>query len=64
MQYEIEPLTPTATCHLQLSEDRAAACDYPSECLIAMPDQPSWGDLPEWIRCDQCEALTDPEQRP
>ena len=40
MQYKIEPLTPTATCHLQPGEGRDAACDYPAECLIAVPGQP------------------------
>jgi hypothetical protein len=64
LHYEMEPETPTATCHLQLSGDKDAACGYPWELLVAVPGWPSWSQLPEWIRCDECEADTDPEQRP
>ena len=56
LQYEIEPDTPTATCHLQPRADRDAVCGYPGELLVAVPGQPQWSQLPEWIRCDECEA--------
>lgn len=56
LRYEAEPEEPTATCHLQACDDDDALCGYPSELLIRVPRQPPWGELPQWLRCDECEA--------
>jgi hypothetical protein len=64
LQYDIEPTTPTATCHVQSTEQSDAPCGYPWEALIAVPGQPAWRQLPHWLRCDGCEAAIDADQHP
>lgn len=55
LRYNIEPETPTATCHLQVRDNHSALCGYPWEHLVLVPGQPPWDELPQWIRCDECE---------
>jgi hypothetical protein len=55
--YPTDRDAPTATCHLQPADDRPALCGYPWEALVAVPGQPEWSDLDEWLRCDRCDAL-------
>ncbi|GAA1806672.1 hypothetical protein GCM10009835_27080 [Planosporangium flavigriseum] len=57
--YEDQPGTPTATCHLQFADDRPALCGYQWEGLVAIPGNPPFDSLDDWLRCDECaEAAT------
>lgn len=55
LEYEVEPEKPTATCHLQVRDTDNALCEYPWELLVLVPGQPPWGELAQWLRCDECE---------
>lgn len=52
--YDDEPDRPTATCHLQTTDDRAALCGFPWEMLIEIPGPVGWQELHPDLRCDQC----------
>jgi hypothetical protein len=62
-RYDIEPDTPTATCHLQPRDDQNALCGYPWEVLVSVPGNPEWAGLAEWLRCDECEGRAGLEDR-
>lgn len=47
---------PTATCHLQLTDDDNAVCDFEWEGLSRVPGDPGWKDLHPDLRCDACSA--------
>ncbi|GAA4475419.1 hypothetical protein GCM10023170_098550 [Phytohabitans houttuyneae] len=57
LRYDIEPDSPTATCHLQPRDDVNALCGFPWECLVLVPGQPPWRELARWLRCDECEDM-------
>lgn len=59
--YEDQADTPTATCHLQVSEESPALCDYPWEILVAVPGNPPFESLEEWLRCDECAKAARPD---
>lgn len=48
---------PTATCHLQLTEEENALCGYEWEGLTRVPGAPCWTDLHPDLRCDACSAV-------
>ncbi len=54
MQYEVEPQMPTATSHLQPSEEEPALGNYAWEGLVRIPGDPAWTDLHPDLRCDVC----------
>lgn len=56
MAYEDSPDEPTATCHLQRSDEESALCGFQWEGLVAVPQQPAWESLHPMMRCDSCEA--------
>lgn len=56
-QYPTDADAPTATCHLQPADDQPALCGYQWEGLVAVPRQPEWSDLDDWLRCDRCDTL-------
>lgn len=55
MRYPVDPDVPTATCHLQQSEQRVALCGYEWEGLVAVPGEPTWDDIAPELRCDVCQ---------
>jgi hypothetical protein len=52
--YDDEPDRPTATCHLQATDDTAVLCGFPWEMLIEIPGPVGWEDLHPDLRCDRC----------
>lgn len=55
--YDIDPDVPTATCHLQESDEVPALCGYEWEGLVPVPGDPAWTDLHPDLRCDECSAM-------
>lgn len=54
--YEVDPATPTATCHLQPGSDLPAVCGFPWEALERVPGDPTWESIPAELRCSECTA--------
>jgi hypothetical protein len=54
MVYDDRPDEPSATCHLQRDDRENALCDFPWECLVLVPESPSWTDLHPDMRCPKC----------
>lgn len=59
---------PTATCHLQATDEENTLCGYEWEGLTRVPGDPAWTDLHPELRCDICSAVAgvqdeDPEGR-
>ena len=48
---------PTATCHLQVRDEKNALCGYEWEGLTRVPGDPTWTDLHPALRCDTCSAV-------
>lgn len=47
----------TATCHLQVMQEKNALCGYEWEGLARVPGGPTWTDLHPELRCDKCSAV-------
>ena len=57
LQNDVEPQTPTATCHLLAAAEEPALCGYQWEGLVTVPGSPAWTDIDAGWRCSECDAL-------
>jgi hypothetical protein len=57
--YDDRPTEPTAPCHLQVAEDQPALCGYQWECLVTIPNSPTWADIDEIWRCQECSTMAE-----